>query len=366
MQPTASAHTIAATGQLPAVCRVSAWAWSWVRSGRSSSGRTANTWARRGLIVIGLLLGVLTLAGCQTDLPLNDLKARHGGPSSRFLPMDGMDVHWRDEGPADASQPLAILLLHGTASSLHTWDGWARELSREFRVVRLDLPGFGLTGPHPSGDYSPAAMIDFLERFADAAGLQNMVVAGNSLGGLYAWRFALRHPQRTRGLVLIDAAGYPSDLSGPGTLGLRLARTPVVSELMRWAPVDSMVGGGLRGAYADPRKVTPETIDRYASLMRRPGNRAALGDRARAQTSATGWEQVQNIRTPTLILWGGRDTWLPPVMGERFKRDIPGSRLVIYPELGHVPMEEDPANTVGDLRAFLRELSRGTPDGPPR
>jgi len=364
MQPSATVDTAAAFSPLIAADRLIAWSRSW----QLSCAQAARRWTLRSRIVVGLLLGVLTLAGCQTDLPLNDLKARHGGPSSRFLPMDGMDVHWRDEGPANAAQArtLAILLLHGTASSLHTWDGWARELSREFRVVRLDLPGFGLTGPHPSGDYSPAAMVDFLERFADAAGLQDMVVAGNSLGGLYAWRFALRHPHRTRGLVLIDAAGYPSDLSGPGTLGLRLARTPVVSELMRWAPVDSMVGGGLRGAYADPRKVTPETIDRYASLMRRPGNRAALGDRARSQSAATGWEQVQTIRTPTLILWGGRDTWLPPVMGERFKRDIPGSQLIIYPELGHVPMEEDPSGTVGDIRTFLRELSRGAPGTPPR
>jgi len=312
----------------------------------------------RSLCTVALTLGVMMgVSGCQTDLPLNDLKARHGGSPSRYLPMDGIEVHWRDEGPVTLpAASLPVLLLHGTGASLHTWDGWARELSREFRVVRLDLPGFGLTGPHPSGDYSPAAMVDFLERFADAAGLQQFVVAGNSLGGLYAWRFALRRPDRVRALILVDAAGYPSDLSGPGTLGLRLARMPVVSELMRWAPVEGLVGSGLRGAYADPRRVSPELVDRYASLMRRPGNRIAMGDRARGQNEATGWEQVQNIRMPTLVLWGGRDTWLPPSMGERFKRDIAGSRLVIYPELGHVPMEEDPATTVGDAARFLREL----------
>lgn len=320
------------------------------------------TWAvLRSLCTALLTLGVLLfVAGCQTDLPLNDLKARHGGLPSRYLPMDGIDVHWRDEGPVNLpAGSLPVLLLHGTGASLHTWDGWARELSQEFRVVRLDLPGFGLTGPHPSGDYSPAAMVDFLERFADAAGLQQFVVAGNSLGGLYAWRFALRQPDRVRALILVDAAGYPADLSGPGTLGLRLARMPIISELMRWAPVDGLVGSGLRGAYADPRRVSPELVDRYASLMRRPGNRAAMGDRARAQSDATGWEQIQNIRIPTLVLWGGRDTWLPPSMGERFKRDIPGSRLIVYPDLGHVPMEEDPATTVRDVAPFLRELAGG-------
>ncbi|MCX7201556.1 MAG: alpha/beta hydrolase [Burkholderiales bacterium] len=252
----------------------------------------------RSLCTVVLTLGVMMgVSGCQTDLPLNDLKARHGGSPSRYLPMDGIEVHWRDEGPVTLpAASLPVLLLHGTGASLHTWDGWARELSREFRVVRLDLPGFGLTGPHPSGDYSPAAMVDFLERFADAAGLQQFVVAGNSLGGLYAWRFALRRPDRVRALILVDAAGYPSDLSGPGTLGLRLARMPVVSELMRWAPVEGLVGSGLRGAYADPRRVSPELVDRYARLLRRPGNRIAMGDRPRGQDGS-------RFRTSACRLW---------------------------------------------------------------
>jgi pimeloyl-ACP methyl ester carboxylesterase len=171
------------------------------------------------LILIAPLL--LLLAGCQTDLALVDLKSRWAGPSSRFLPMDGIEVHWRDEGPAQLApgapssassaspivadaEPPAILLLHGTGSSLHTWDGWARQMSPTVRVVRLDLPGFGLTGPHPSGDYSGTATVDFLERFADAAGLKRFAIAGNSLGGYYAWRFALRHPERVSALVLID------------------------------------------------------------------------------------------------------------------------------------------------------------------
>lgn len=340
------------------------------------------------LIVAGLAL----LSGCQTDLALVDLKERYGAPPSRFLPMDGIEVHWRDEGPGatspreqaaggatssgrvagpnpptEATRPAdapTLLLLHGTGASLHTWEGWARRLSPDMRVVRLDLPGFGLTGPHPSGDYSGAATADFLERFADAAGLKRFALAGNSLGGYYAWRFALRHPDRVSALILVDSAGYPVEHSSSSAVALQLARMPVVSELLRWAPIRGTIERSLREVYADDRKVTPELVDRYTDLMRRPGNRAAFGDRTRAGHRPTGWERLPELRVPTLLMWGAQDTWIPPSVAERFRRDIPGSELIVYPELGHLPMEEDPERTARDALSFLRRLGRVPPSPP--
>lgn len=322
------------------------------------------TLLRRLLVIVGV---AMLATGCQTDLPLTDLKAKWGTPPSRFLPMDGIEVHWRDEGPggaesradggADARAPgdaPAILLLHGTGSSLHTWDGWARRLSTQYRVVRLDLPGFGLTGPHPSGDYSGAATADFLERFANAARLERFAIAGSSLGGYYAWRFALRHPERVTRLILLDAVGYPIEVGTSAATALQLARMPVVSELMRFAPIRGIVQRSLKDTYGDDSKVTPELVDRYEQLMLRRGNRAAMGDRARAERQPTGWQRLPELKVPTLIMWGGEDSWVPMTHAERFRRDIPDSRLVVYPGLGHVPMEEDPARTVGDALRFLR------------
>jgi pimeloyl-ACP methyl ester carboxylesterase len=369
-----------------------------------------------------LLFGItLLLAGCQTDLPLAGLKAQYGAPPSRYLPMDGVEVHWRDEGqgskppddtaasslsaatpstmprsnavepagapaaagnpgpPSTATSPSGapagptipsssvaapddaptILLLHGTASSLHTWEGWVKAMSPSWRVVRLDLPGFGLTGPYPSGDYSPAATVDFLERFADAAGLKRFVIAGSSLGGQAAWRYALRRPDRISGLILIDATGYPQNLSTTSAVALQLAAMPIVSELMRWAPIEGMVGSSLKDVYVDDSLVTPELIARYSDLMRRPGNRVSLGDRARSAQPSTGWEQLPSIKVPTLIMWGAQDTWVPLSMGERFKQDIRDSELIVYPNLGHLPMEEDPVTTARDAMAFLRRRVLG-------
>jgi len=305
------------------------------------------------LSVLVLLCLALGLAGCQTDLPLKGLKDRYGLGASRYLPMDGMEVHWRDEGPVDAP---VLLLLHGTASSLHTWDGWVEQLKPHWRIVRLDLPGFGLTGPHPSEDYSTAAMIDFLDRFVKAAGLKRFAIAGNSLGGQYAWRFALRHPEQVSALILIDAAGYPMRLEGPGTLGLRLARMPVISDLMRLAPVEGFTRNGLYAVYGDRARVGEPLVARHAELMLRPGNRAALSARARSiDPRDDSWKQLPRLKVPTLVLWGERDTWIKPEFGQRFVQDIPGARLLTYPDLGHVPMEEDPVRTSRDAAAFLRQ-----------
>jgi pimeloyl-ACP methyl ester carboxylesterase len=357
-----------------------------------------------------LLAATLALAGCQTDLPLVDLKEKYGAPPSRFLPMDGIEVHWRDEGPGAAEraeartavstasgvapsaaagaaapaaaappvaggspaapreasaggaapvvmragEPPTILLLHGTASSLHTWDGWAKQLSPSVRVVRLDLPGFGLTGPHPSGDYSGSATVDFLERFVNAAGMTRFAIAGNSLGGYYAWRFALRHPERVTGLVLIDAVGYPIQGGTSQAAAIQLSRMPVISELMRFTAIRWVVERSLREVYADTSKITPELVDRYESLMLRAGNRQAMGDRARAERRPIGWQRLPELRVPTLVMWGAQDTWVPPEHAERFRNDIPGSRLVVYPKLGHLPMEEDPTATAADALRFLR------------
>jgi pimeloyl-ACP methyl ester carboxylesterase len=356
-----------------------------------------------------LLAATLALAGCQTDLPLVDLKEKYGAPPSRFLPMDGIEVHWRDEGPGAAEraearaavapapgmapstgtaaspagtapaaataspaappaasavgtpptlvragEPPTILLLHGTASSLHTWDGWAKQLSPSMRVVRLDLPGFGLTGPHPSGDYSGSATVDFLERFVNAAGMTRFAIAGNSLGGYYAWRFALRHPERVTGLILIDAVGYPIQGGTSQAAAIQLSRMPVISELMRFTAIRWVIERSLREVYADPTKITPELVDRYESLMLRAGNRQAMGDRARAERRPVGWQRLPELRMPTLVMWGAQDAWVPPEHAGRFRNDIPGARLVVYPKLGHLPMEEDPTATAADALRFLR------------
>jgi pimeloyl-ACP methyl ester carboxylesterase len=306
---------------------------------------------------IGILLMLTALAVPlmqAPDRPVESLVARWALPPSDFMDVRGQLVHVRDVGPR--TDPTPIVLLHGTSASLHTWEGWVTALQGQRRVITLDLPGFGLTGPftgqYPPDDYRGDTLAHFVLDLLDALKLPRVVLAGNSLGGELAWRVATLAPQRVERLVLVDAAGYAfTPESQP--LAFRIARIPALSWLTENLLPRAAVAASLQNVYGDPAKVTPELVDRYYELALRNGNRHALGLRLAQMQMGQDSERIATLNLPTLILWGGRDRLIPPAWGQRFAQDIAGSRLVLFDSLGHVPQEEDPARTVAVLREFL-------------
>lgn len=308
------------------------------------------------LRLLGVLLlacGIFALAGVLAtwapDRSVQDLSARWATAPSQFMAVNGMQVHVRDEGPRD--DPMPIVLLHGTSASLHTWDGWAASLRGQRRVIRFDLPGFGLTGPDPQGDYSMAAYVRFVGAMLDVLGVRSCVLVGNSLGGQIAWETAVALPQRVGKLVLVDAAGYPLH-SESVPLGFRVARMPGLRVLMEHVLPRGIVESSVRNVYGDPAKVTPALVDRYYDLALRAGNRQALAQRLSLSLSSH-TDPIKTLKLPTLILWGAKDRLIPLENGNHFASDIAGSKLVVFDGLGHVPHEEDPQQTVAAVKAFL-------------
>jgi pimeloyl-ACP methyl ester carboxylesterase len=302
-------------------------------------------------LLIVLLVSGWTVWNWQPDRSVEQLKPRWAAAPSQFLPVLGMQAHLRDEGPR--SDPSPTVLLHGTSASLHTWQGWVQALKTERRVITLDMPGFGLTGPAPDADYRIEAYVRFVLAVADKLGIQRFVLGGNSLGGQVAWQTAVAAPARVDRLILVDAAGYPfKSTSVP--LGFRIARIPGINRLMEYTLPYALVRSSVRNVYGDPTKVTPELVDRYFELTLREGNRHALGQRF-AQLNFQGYEKIKSIMLPTLILWGGQDRLIPPENAAAFQRDITGSQVVVFETLGHVPHEEDPAATVDAVRRFLQK-----------
>lgn len=308
---------------------------------------------------LATLLALLLLAGLAVaftwapDKPVSELKARWAPPPSRFIDVDGLQVHLRDEGPA--GDPVPIVLLHGTSASLHTWEGWAAALRGQRRVIRFDLPGFGLTGPNRENDYSTAAYVRFVRAVLDQLGVQRAVLVGNSLGGQVAWSVAAAMPQRIERLVLLDASGYPPEsATSPRSvpIGFRIAATPGLRVLVRNMLPRAVMESSVRNVYGDPAKVTPALVDLYSDMALREGNREALGRRMQQGYSAD-TSQLKDITAPTLVMWGGRDRLVPPEFGPRYARDIRNARLVVFPALGHIPHEEDPEQTVAEFKRFL-------------
>lgn len=304
-----------------------------------------------GLLVLALLLiGAFVAVNWAPDRPVSELEPRWAQPPSTFVDVDGQRTHLRDEGPRDDKTP--IVLIHGTSSSLHTWDGWAQGLSKDRRVIRFDLPGFGLTGPSPSGDYRIEAYVRFVGTLLDQLSVKRCVLVGNSFGGTVSIAVAHDSPERVSRLVLVDAGGYAVEsVSVP--IGFRVARTPVLNRIALVTLPRSVIESSLRNVYGDPSKVTPELIDRYFEITLREGNRGAVAERFRQVPQGVTERLIPQIKVPTLILWGARDRLIPIAYGERFHRDIGGSELVIFDDLGHVPQEEDPERTLAAARAFL-------------
>jgi pimeloyl-ACP methyl ester carboxylesterase len=249
-----------------------------------------------------------------------------------------------------------LLLLHGTGASLHTWDGWATALKARHRVIRIDLPAFGLTGPftgqYASDDYRGDTYARFVLDVLDALRVARVVVAGNSLGGEVAWRAATLAPQRFAKLILVDATGYafaPDEIP----LGFRVARLPLLNRIAEHLLPRAIVEASLRSVYGDPSRVSAELVDRYFELTLREGNRRALGLRLQQLEMGNDAARIKSLALPTLVLWGGRDRLVPPDTARRFAADIRGARLAVFDSLGHVPQEEDPARTAASVIDFL-------------
>jgi pimeloyl-ACP methyl ester carboxylesterase len=305
------------------------------------------------LKAIGALLFLTALAmwlSRAPDWPVDALVARWAPPPSDFIEVKGQLLHLRDEGPRDDPEPL--VLLHGTSASLHTWEGWVAALRTQHRVISLDLPGFGLTGPSTAGDYRGDTYARFVLDVMDHLGMQRFAIAGNSLGGEVAWRTALMAPQRVSKLILVDAAG-PDFKSDSVPIGFIAARVPVLNRAIDWVLPRAMVVSSLHDVYGDPSKVNDAVVDRYYQLTLREGNRRALVQRLQQSERGQDAERIAELKLPTLIVWGGRDRLIPVSVARQFQTAIKGSELVVFDELGHVPQEEDPVRTVAVLKNFL-------------
>ena len=316
------------------------------------------------LRILGGVL-VLTVAGLSALLvffptpqaPEAVLVAKYAQSPSQFLKLaSGTIVHYRDYAPAtaDGASPI-LVLLHGSNTSLHTWEPWAQRLRATMRVVTVDLPGHGLTGATVEGDYSLEGMVGFVESFTRALGIDHpFVLAGNSMGGNVAWRYTLAHPDRVARLVLVDAAGVSlPEAETPAPLAFRLARNPITAPLVRRVAPRGLFASALQKAFYDKSLVTPEMIDRYWELNRRRGTPDATMARFRLpRYDPVMMARLHEIAVPTLVLWGREDALLPVRLASFFEQTIPHARVIVYDHCGHLPMEEAADRSAADVRAF--------------
>ena len=309
----------------------------------------------RWLLILVVVIAVIVVgaiaAFSDPDITDAELVAKYGQPPSQFITLpSGARAHYRDRGQRNGP---ALVLLHGSNASLHTWEPWVAQIGDQFRMISVDLPSHGLTGAVPGDDYSQEAMAKFVDEFTTALGVGRFALAGNSMGGGVSARFALMHPERLTHLILVDAGGMPTTTPSDPGLGFSLVRIPVVQNVMLYLTPRYLFDEGLKKAIVDDALVTPEMIDRYWELNRRAGNRAATLKRFQTARDTFIQDNAAKIVTPTLILWGGADTLTPRDMGEAYNAAIKGSKLIVYNNVGHIPMEEIPEQSARAVREFL-------------
>ncbi len=301
----------------------------------------------RILLLLALLLVLAAAFWLYTpDKSRVSLEGAYLKPADAYVDIDGVRLRVRDTGPRNAP---ALILLHGFASSLETWEPWSERLSGKFRVIRFDLPGFGLTGPDPSGDYTDARSVQLVLGLMDKLGLAKATLIGNSLGGKLAWMFAAAHPDRVSKLVLISPDGFASP-------GFEYGKKPDVPLMVRALPYvlpTPMLRMSLEPAYADPKHLTQATLTRYRDMMLAPGDRAAMIARMQQVMLADPIPILQKIQIPTLLLWGEQDAMIPFSNAADYQRAMPHATLVRLPNLGHVPFEEAPDESLAPVLAFL-------------
>ena len=305
-----------------------------------------------------VIFAFIRMAFQESDRTVTELSERWAAAPSQFIEINGMQVHVRDEGPK--SDPMPLILLHGTSASLHTWDGWVFHLQNLLqgqkqehrRIIRFDMPAFGLTGPHPKGDYRIESYAKTVVAVMDALNVKRAIIAGNSLGGYVAWGTAVFYPERVAKLILVDASGLPFQAKSV-PLGFKIASNPLLHSLLGDIFPRSVVQTSVENVYSDSSRVTADLVDRYFELTLRQGNRDALAQRFVQTQSGVLADRLAEISQPTLILWGRDDNLIPLELGHQFKQLIADSRLQIFDGLGHVPHEEGPLETVSSIVSFI-------------
>ena len=302
-----------------------------------------------GLLVLMFLLaiGVGYAVWIYRDIPAEQLEAKYAGPASRFMNIEGVRIHYRDEG-----QGPVVVLLHANFGNLIGWDPWVEALQDSYRVIRLDMTSHGLTGPDPTGDYTTQRTLDIVEKFIDAMDVDEFVIAGTSMGGTIAIHYTNKYPDRIRKLILLS----PGSLEGRDIKSNRRGEVPGAAYVLKYIMPRALPEFMLRGGFGDETKLTDELIDRWYDMWRREGNREAQLDRLSQYKPGNIEEVIQSVTAPTLLMWGEENTTAHFEQAAEFQElleNVESLEFISYPGVGHMAVQEAGEETGRDVRAFL-------------
>ena len=310
------------------------------------------------------ILVIFIFSGIHLDIPREELEEKYATGSSQFLDLyDGTRIHFRDEG--NAKNPT-VILLHGFNGSLLNFDRLVPLLVEDYRLVSIDLPGFGLTGAIPSADYSTESFIDTVTTLTTHLGIEKFSIAGNSMGGGVAWRYALNNPRKVESLILIASSGVMTEEDSRkfaerkenSPIVWRLMNSNILKRFLNYYTPKFFATQGLKVSVYDQKLANIEHAMQFHDLVLLEGSRNAILSMSMGSRSKMhGPESLSRIEAPTLVIHGDKDNIIPIERSQVFEEYIDNVEVKIYSQIGHLPMYEDPNKTANDIKSFLQNLN---------
>ena len=315
-----------------------------------------------GIFIIAFLF-VLVYSGIYLDIPREELEAKYATGPSQFLDLpDGARIHFRDEG---RSESPVIVLLHGFNGSLFNFERLVPLLAKDFRLISIDLPGFGLTGAIPSANYTTESFMDTVTRLTNQLGIEKFLIAGNSMGGGVAWRYTLENPTKVEGLILLASSGVGSkedvkkfeERENNPPIVWRLMNSTLFKKFLNYYTPKFFATEGLKRSVYDQKFADADHANQFHDLVLLEGSRnAILSMTMGGRRQMYGPESLSKITSPTLVIHGEEDNIIGFERSSVFKENIDNAEIKIYPEIGHLPMYEDPVRTANDIIKFFQDL----------
>jgi pimeloyl-ACP methyl ester carboxylesterase len=292
------------------------------------------------------------LSGCSSYRSFADV--RREVPQSQFVRVGSQLVHVEQAGEGEP-----VLLLHGFGASSYSWRKVIPRLSASHRVIAMDLNGFGYTErPKDLASYTREGQAALILGVLDALGIDRAHIVGHSYGGGLSLFLASTHPERFRTLVLVDSSAptYPDDRRSRAASARPLANLFLRAFALR----PSTVRRSLKASFFDDSLITPELVQAYLDRVRIEGTEDAFYGLTVPRRVPGPRVHLEQIRVPTLAIWGAEDSLIPLASSRRSVARIPGSEFAVIENCGHLPMEEKPEELLAALLPFL-ERHRGEP-----
>lgn len=267
-------------------------------------------------------------------------------PNSQFVDWEGIKVHILEQGAGDQT----VILIHGLGGALHEFNPLAEKLAKKYHVVSFDLPGFGLSDAPTHTKDIQQVYVDFMDFIIENYANDSCYVIGNSMGGMIAWNTALLHPNEVQKLVLLAPAGY--DMVEIAEKNAEWINQPQIKFLLAKGAAPFIAKGNVEMCFYDDGQIDQYLVDRKYGMMNKEGNldylRQLAGYKEFTDTSA-----IQQIQTPTLLIWGTEDEIIPYSHAARFHRDLPNNIFLTYEHCGHAPMLEELDKCAEDIMKFF-------------